>query len=53
MKDNVEIGHFTKYVFRVKSFAHGSCARSTRGSQNLAALPKRHDNSHFLPSKDK
>ena len=28
--------------------AYGSCARSTSGSQNLAVLPKRHDNSLSL-----
>ena len=27
--------------------AYGGCARSTSGSQNLADLPKRHDNSLF------
>ena len=27
--------------------AYGGCARSTSGSQNLAVLPKRHDNSLF------
>ena len=28
--------------------AFGDCARSTSDSQNLAVLPKRHDNSLFL-----
>ena len=27
--------------------AYGGCARSTSGSQNLAVLPKRHDNNFF------
>ena len=30
------------------AYAHGSCACSTSGSQNLALLPKRHDNSLSL-----
>ena len=30
--------------------AYGGCARSTSGSQNLAVLPKRHDNCLILRS---
>ena len=29
---------------------YGDCARSKSGGQNLAVLPKRHDNSPFLRS---
>ena len=34
--------------FYDRFLAYGSCARSTRGSQNLAVQPKSHDNIHFL-----
>ena len=33
--------------FGYSILAYGGCARSTRGSRNLAVLPKRHNNSLF------
>ena len=40
---------FASHAFLLKThLAYGGWARSTSGSQNLAVLPKRHDNSLFL-----